>query len=115
MSGSLALAQDALGKECFTIPFDATPDGESLITGGFCTFGHHPDNTEPHKLRLYVWGKDGKIRCYTHDVTDQVHQAADKRRVHIVIDGLDLPEPIGGTGFDINTDGWEVVDVEIKM
>lgn len=115
MSGSLAMPQDALGEECLTLPFAAAPAGESLITGGFYTFGHHPDNTEPHKFRLFVWGKDGKNYYYTYDVTDQVHQAADKRRVHIIIDGLDFPEPIGGSGFDVNVDGWEEVKEEIKM
>ena len=50
------------------------------------------------------------------DVTDQVHNAPNKRRVHIVIDGLDLPEAFTeGSGFDISVDDWDVVETDINL
>ena len=61
-----------------------------------------------------------KKYCYKDserlDVTDQVHSAPDKRHVHIIIDGLDLPEPIeNGSGFDPSVDDWEVVETDIIL
>ena len=45
-----------------------------------------------------------------------VDNAPDQRHVHIIIDGLDLPEPIeNGSGFDPSVDDWEVVEGEIIL
>ena len=69
----------------------------------------------PHKLVLYVWLKDGSKYYYTFDVTDQVDEAPEKRRVHIVIDGLTLPEPITGGDMEVAVDDWMVVNEDITM
>lgn len=50
---------------------------------------------------------DGTKWYYTFDVTQQVDEAPDRRHVHLVIDGLSLPEPIGeDSGFRPDVDGW---------
>lgn len=107
MSGSVFCAAEALKDEEVTLPFEATSDGPSTITAELYTFGHHPDNDEPHKLVLYTWMTDGTKWYYTFDVTRQVDEAPDRRHVHLVIDGLSLPEPIGeDSGFRPDVDGW---------
>ena len=120
MSGVLTLATEELGRECVTLPFGAESDGVSRVTGKFYTFGHHEENTAPHRMVFYVVMDDGQKYCYKDserlDVTDQVHSAPDRRRVHIVIDGLDLPQPIeNGHGFDPSVDDWEVVEEDIIL
>lgn len=116
MSGSVFCAEERLTEECVTLPLEAKSDGVSTITGEFHTFGHYEPNTERHILTLYVWYEDGSKYYYTNDVTDQVNNAADKRNVHIVIDGLKLPKPIvNGGGLQPDVDEWETVDVPIEM
>lgn len=122
MAPSLLFGDESLGTECVTIPFESVSDGVSTITGRFYTFGHHEENTSPHRMTFYVIMDDGKKYAYgtdaseRFDVTGQVHGASDKRHVHIVIDGLDLPQPIeNGSGFDASVDDWEVVEEDIVM
>lgn len=122
MALSLLFGDESLGTECVTIPFESVSDGVSTITGRFYTFGHHEENTAPHRMTFYVVMDDGKKYAYGTDagerfnVTGQVHGAPDKRHVHIIIDGLDLPQPIeNGSGFDVSVDDWEVVEEDIIM
>lgn len=122
MSGSLCVADERLGQEPVTLPFEAHSDGTSSIVGKFYTFGHHEDNAAPHRMALYVWMDDGRKYVYglsgddRFDVTGQVHSAPDRHRVHIVIDGLDLPTPIeNGSGFNPNIDDWDIVEEDIVM
>lgn len=120
MAGTLAFASEELGTESVTVPFESVSDGVSTVTGRFYTFGHHPDNPDPHRMVFYVVMDDGAKYCYKDteklDVTTQVHEAPDFRHVHIIIDGLDLPQPIeNGHGFDVDVDDWEVVEEEIKI
>jgi hypothetical protein len=45
-----------------------------------------------------------------------VHNAPNKRRVHLVIDGLDLPQPIeNGHGFRPSVDDWGEEEHDIIM
>ena len=116
MAPSVFFGSEELGTECVTIPFESVSDGVSNITGGFYTFGHHEANTKLHKMLLYVWFVDGSKYYYTFDVTDQIHAAPDKRHVHIIIDGLEFPQPIAnGNGFEPSVDDWQVVEEEIIM
>lgn len=122
MSSTILFANEALGKECVTLPFEAFPGDASTITGKFYTFGHNEDNNEPHRMTFYVVMDDGKKYVYgsdannRFDVTGQIHAARDKKHVHIVIDGLDLPQPIeNGNGFDMSVDDWEKVEEDIIM
>lgn len=120
MSGELTISSGELGRECVTLPFGAESDGVSTVTGKFYTFGHHEENDAPHRMVFYVVLSDGSKYVYREgeqlDVTSQVHEAPDKRRVHIIIDGLNLPEPIeGDSGFDPSVDDWEDVEEDIIM
>ena len=116
MSGSVCCASEQVEVEAVTLPFEASFDEQTHIVGDFHTFGHHPENDERHKLALYVWLNDGSKWLYTFDVTGQVDEAPDKRRVHIVIDELSLPEPIGDdSGFQPTVDGWIEEEEEIWM
>lgn len=128
MSGSVFCAAEQVRRESVTLPFYASADDATTIAGDFYTFGHYDTETdvtraegeaavaeEPHKLVLYVWLKDGSKYYYTFDVTKQVDEAPDKRRVHIVIDGLTLPEPITGGDMEVAVDDWIVVNEDITM
>lgn len=122
MAPSMLFGSEALGTECVTIPFEAHSDGVSTITGRFYTFGHHEDNAEPHRMTFYVVMDDGQKYAYGTDasdrfnVTGQVHTAPDPKHVHIIIDGLDLPQPIeNGNGFDVSVDDWAVVEEDIIL
>ncbi len=116
MAPSVFFGTEELGKECITVPFESVSDGKSTVTGRFYTFGHHEDNAQPHKFLLYVWMKDDGKYYYTFDVTEQVHTAPDKRHVHIIIDDVELPQPItNGSGFEPTVDDWVVVEEDIIM
>ena len=120
MAGTLTFTGESLGRECVTLPFAGAAAGGSTITGQFYTFGHHADNPQPHRMVFYVVMDDGGKYCYKDgdnlDVTTQVHNAPDFRHVHIIIDGLDLPQPIeNGHGFDPSVDDWEEVEDEIVL
>lgn len=116
MAPSVLFYNEALDSECVTLPFSATSDGVSTITGKFYTFGHYAENIDPHKLLLYVWFTDGSKYYYTFDVSSQVDNAPDKRHVHIIIEGAEFPEPMGdGDGFDVGVDDWKPVEEDIIM
>ncbi len=127
MSGSAFCAAEQVRREYVTMPFSASAGDATTIEGNFLTFGHYDPETAvtrdgeasaqtvPHKLVLYVWLKDGSKYFYTFDVTDQVDDAPNKRRVHIVIDGLDLPEPFTGGDMEVAVDDWIVVNEDITL
>jgi hypothetical protein len=120
MSGILTFSTEELGREPVTLPFEARAGGESTVVGKFYTFGHHLENPDPHKMVFYVVMDDGAKYCYKDmenlDVTEQVHNAPDFRHVHLIIDGLDLPQPIeNGHGFDPSVDDWEIVEEDIVL
>lgn len=119
MAPGMTFGNEALDKECVSIPFGASPDAKKgTITGNFITWGHHEENAKPHQLVIYVWMKgDTRGWYFIHDVTDQVHAAPDRHHVHIEIDGLSLPKPINPTdsGFEPSVDDWVSVDFNITM
>ena len=121
MSGGLFFGNEELYKECVTLPVEANKGDETTIVGRFLTFGHHPDNAQEHRMLLYVWLDNGDKVCYGQhsdkfNVTDQVHQAPDKRHVHLIIDGLDLPEVISnGSGYELEVDDWYEVYGDIYL
>ena len=109
-----------IGDECVTLPFPGASDGVSKVTGMFYTFGHNTDNPDPHRMTFYAVMDNGEKFCFKDgdylDVTDQVHNAPDFRHVHIIIDGLELPQPMeNGSGFDPSVDDWEVVESDIIL
>ena len=120
MSGMLTFFNEKLDEECITLPFESFSDKVSTVTGRFYTFGHHEENEEPHKMTFYVVMDDGSKYCYKDteslDVTTQIHEAPNKRRVHIIIDGLDLPQPIeNGHGFRPVIDDWIVENHDVYL
>lgn len=120
MAGGMDMATENLNREPVTLPFEAYPNGGSTVVGEFLTFGHHEENTAPHKMSLYVVMDDGSKYVYSadprFDVTDQVHSAPDRRRVHLIIDGLSLPQPIeNGSGFAPEVDDWGEVKEDIIL
>lgn len=121
MSGGLYFGNEELYKECVTLPVEAYKGDEKTIVGRFLTFGHHPENEQEHRMLLYVWLDNGDKVYYGQqsdkfNVTDQVHQAPDKRHVHIIIDGLDLPQVIGnGSGYELEVDDWYEIYEDIYL
>lgn len=120
MAPSMLFCDESLGHECVTIPFESHAGDEMTIVGKFLTFGHHEENTEPHRMVLYIWMDDGSKYCYgtesaRFNVTDQVHSAPDRKHVHIIIDGLDLPKPIGGDNLDPSVDDWQEINEDIHL
>lgn len=122
MAPSLQLNNESPAADCATIPFEAGPDGASGIKGKFYTFGHNVNNDTPHHMAFYVVMDDGKKYAYGTDagehfnVTEQIHKASDPKHVHIVIDGLNLPQPIeNGSGFEVSMDDWNVEEEDIPM
>lgn len=120
MAGAMDIATESLSREPVTLPFEAYPDGASTVIGNFHTFGHHEENPDPHKMSLYVVMDDGAKYVYSadprFDVTDQIHSAPNRRRVHIIIDGLSLPQPIeNGSGFAPEVDDWGEVKEDIIL
>lgn len=123
MSPSLKAASEEIHTEPVTLPLSATSDGKSLVSGSFHTFGHHTSNAQPHIMTLYVWMDDGRKFVYgsgdvpgAFDVTRQVENAPNRRRVHLVIDGLELPQPVeNGSGYHPSVDGWDTVETDIIM
>lgn len=106
------------GEECVTIPFSGGVSvPEQKLEGKFYTFGENPDNTDKHWFVLFLWQTDGKGYLRYCDVSDQVHNAPDPRRVHLIIDqDLSLPEPIeNGSGFQPSVDEWEEEHHDILM
>ncbi len=123
MAGGMTLASEELFTNCVTLPLEANIERDSCrITGEFFTFGHHTQNTAPHKMLLYVWMKNGDKLYFGEgsekfNVTEQIHNAPNKRRVHIIIDGLDLPVSIDGNDSDweLTVDDFEEVFEDVLM
>lgn len=116
MSGSLLAGRNEHTGTPVTVPFEVASDGVSTLTADFLTFGQMDSGRVPHKLVIYVTMPDGSRNYYTYDVGRQVDEAPDSRNVHIVVDGLRLPEHIGhGSGFHPDVDEWQNVDVDVPM
>lgn len=118
LAGGFLPGMSRTTSERVTYPFEAISSGASSITGGFHTFGR-PSGVDDirHKLVVYALYANGKKWYYTYDVTDQVRDAEDPRRVHILLDGLPLPEPGSneGGGFKPEVGDWQTVFIDIEM
>lgn len=124
MSSTLHIAGEHLGRDCVSIPVKAYKADGATIRGEFLTFGHHEQNDAPHLFGLYLWLRSGKNlfvgnREAHFNVTSQIHDAPDRKRVHYIIDGLELPDdggtPGGGTPFDGTFDDWNDNNADIIM
>lgn len=121
MAGEMNLSDESLSTECVTLPLPAQANGsENSITGSFLTFGHNESNSAPHKMAFYIVMNNGSKYSVKDlsklDVTDQVDSAADKRHVHIIIDGLDIPDDNEESeGFFPSVDDWGVVNEDLDL
>lgn len=124
MSPGVRLSDGSLLTEPCTLALKAFVGNqrstENSIVGEFYTFGHHENVAAPHRMALYVVLDTGQKIKYTTgdnlDVTEQIHNASDHRNVHIVVDDIDIPEPItNGGGFGPGVDDWGVVNIIIPM
>lgn len=104
----------------YAIPFAARTNlKENTITGQFLTFGHHPSNGTRHRLSLFVLMTDGtKYRFGStsdrFDVTEQIDTASNRRRVHVIVDSLDIPLTIPG-GFQPTPDDWTEINTDVPI
>lgn len=122
MSPTLVLSSERLDSETVTLPVPGTAHASSnTITGEFLTFGHNPASSAPCKMSFYVVMDDGskyQVKGFPNlVVTDQIVNAPDRRHVHIIIDGLNLPDP-GDTdkeGFTPEVTDWGVINEDIKV
>lgn len=121
MSGAMNMKDESLDSEPVTLPVPGQVNGAGdKVTGSFLTFGHNPSNGKAHKMAFYVVMDDGGKYVYRDmpnlDVTQQVDTAADRRHVHIIIDGLDLPTPMKDGGeFTPTVDEWGVTEEDLKI
>lgn len=124
MAAEVMLVNGTLSSEPVTLALEAHIGNQrkasNTIVGDFYTFGHNTDVAAPHRMALYIELDTGKKIKFTQgdylDVTAQIHNAADPRNVHIIIDGIDLPDPIeNGSGISPGVDDWTVEELEIKM
>ncbi|MDO4335028.1 MAG: DUF5119 domain-containing protein [Bacteroidales bacterium] len=94
-----------------TVPFSVRRRDDTSLEAEFVTFGHCPDDADvPHIMSIYTSSK----KYFNFDVTGQVHNAPDERNVHIIVDGLTLPEDKDGLSPTVN-DWDEVEDIVINM
>lgn len=118
LSAGLYIGRNEPDAECVTMPFPAAADSETSLQGAFNAFGHCPDgdNGIPHKFVIYAVLKDGSQLYYTYDVTDQMHQAPDRLNIHLRLEGLPLPTPVGGDGgMNPDVDEWNNVNIDLDM
>ncbi|MCM1491592.1 MAG: DUF5119 domain-containing protein [Muribaculum sp.] len=126
MSPSVQLSDEALHTTPVTLPFEGHMDLQgSCITGEFLTFGHHDSNLKEHRMLLYVWMKSGKKYLIGREgnafnVTRQVDDAPNRRRVHIIIDRLKIPDddqPGSGdnSGQEASADEWFENNIDIDI
>lgn len=90
---------------------------KKCLHGEFLTFGECPSNDARHYLTLYMILTDGSKWYHSFDVTDQVRNASDPKHVHIIIRGLDLPEPPrqGDTELSTDVNEWQPVEIGLTM
>lgn len=90
---------------------------EKNLHGEFLTFGECPNTSAKHYLTLYMVLTDGSKWYHSFDVTDQVTKAPDPTHVHIIVRGLDLPEPPKEGDSELKTDvnEWQAVNIGLKM
>lgn len=100
------------------VPASIGEDGKSVV-GSFICFGKNPHIETRHRMGLFLEMESGnKIKLLEgdhFDVTDQVTYAENRRRVHIIIDGVKIPDSGVDAGFDVTVNPWgdgENLDVD---
>ncbi|WP_297063165.1 DUF5119 domain-containing protein [uncultured Duncaniella sp.] len=95
-----------------TVPIALTMTAPSTIEGSVTLFGHCPTSEQQHIFTLYTSDK----HYYNFNVTSQIHDAPDQRRITIVIDGIKLPGHNEGGGMFPSVSDWtEDVYLDVDM
>lgn len=120
MLGGMSDGIDALTRSSSTnlvsYPFilqQVTRAGNALHAE-FTTFGEDFQSHPAHNLWAMVKLPDGTWKVQSTDVTEQVHQAADSRHVHIVIQGMSIPHS-GSGGLTADVNDWDSENITLKM
>ncbi|MDE6290491.1 MAG: DUF5119 domain-containing protein [Muribaculaceae bacterium] len=118
MAEGYSHGQQSATDNTATMKFDLTGNAEEKnLHGEFLTFGECPTTVAKHYLTLYMVLNDGSKWYHSFDVTDQVSKAPDPTHVHIIVRGLDLPEPPKEGNAELKTDvnEWQAVNIGLKM
>ncbi len=118
MAPELYFHDERLSDESVSIPLPAYKADATTILGEFLTFGHNADNKAPHRFGLYIWLKDGSSIFFGKDaknldVTDQIHAAPNPRRVHLIIDGINMPDAVNNNGWNVSFEDWNDNNLDI--
>ncbi len=109
LSGAFSPAAKTPAGDDVTVPFPVDAVDASTMTGELTVFGHCHAGKRRHILSIYTSDR----HYYYFDVTSQIHDAPDPRHIHIVIDGITLPDP-REAGMTPSVEDWEG-DVDIKL
>ena len=95
-----------------TVPIALSMTAPSTIEGSVTLFGHCPTSGQQHIFTLYTSDK----HYYNFNVTSQIHDAPDQRRITIIIDGIKLPEQNESGGMFPSVSDWtEDVYLDVDM
>ena len=117
LSGGIFPSSSSYSEEKVTVPFElmGAYDG-TVLKGNFLHFGCSSHKQCNHTLMVYAILSDGRQWYYQYDVSNQIHDAPDRKTIHIILDGLPLPKPIvNGGGFKPEVDEWIEINEDIKM
>lgn len=124
MAGSVQLNSGQTSEEEVTVLYDCTLESfgtQALVRSfGVPNFPNDRYTTKAeHKygLNLEVRLKNGKIKSFDFDVTDQVERQP--QGGVIVVSGIEISDEEGtegGSGFDVDVEGWgEYEDIELPL
>ena len=124
MAGAVWLNSGRTSEEAATILYDCTMEdfGAQACVHSFGIPDYPNENYTARAERCYglnleVRLKNGKVKSFDFDVTDQV--AAQPQGGVIVVSGIEISDEDGtegGSGFDVNVGDWgEYEDVELPL
>lgn len=139
LSDAIYMGSCSVSEQSAIFPFLCEKIDDKTVEGTFMTFGNCESVLKEHKVRLIVYAKryvldengepkldeNGK-KIITSDyfvydddkmvVTTQVDEAEDRWNVHIIIDGIEFPDPISGDGggMSIDVGNWDTEEWVIE-
>ena len=139
LSDAIYMGSCSVSEQSAIFPFLCEKIDDTTVEGTFLTFGNCESIFKEHKVRLIVYAKryvldengepkldeNGK-KIITSDyfvydddkmvVTTQVDEAKDRWNVHIIIDGIEFPDPISGDGGGVSIDvgNWDTEEWVIE-
>lgn len=124
MASAVWLNSGRTSDEAATILYDCTVEDfgmqafvRSFGIPGFPNEHYTTKSPNSYSLNLEVRLKNGIIKSFDFDVTDQV--AAQPQGGVIIVDGIEISDEegeSGGSGFDVDVDDWgEYEDIELPL